>query len=339
MAKNTYTGFHTEGYPKWFIMENPIKNWWFGDAPGLWKPAVLVSTLRQGAAGPWVDTRTFDTIPRPSHLPSLTNRGSKLVKIWVWTLELTPKSGESTWWWTTHESFRWVSSPWLFQWDKRGQCPLITRVNYPLTKWDEPPCREHLQDMKDRFDAKTNMRSSRRGRVVYDKRRCEPMGQSNLPGSVASCIWWRLYGTRAWTISVSCTAWRSVASCARSTRTVPQEQCPTARGYRHPAVLEQSDATPRIHWCVLFWHKRSRRAKVLLYHGWQFSVALPQPLCDWWKEEDGLKFHWHIAYVDAFPIKRGICIPHTSEPWPSSSWDLATFPPLKSVYLSDPSYK
>ena len=58
---------------------------------------------------------------------------------------------------------------------------------------------------------------------------CEPMGQSNLPGSVAGCIWWRPHGTRLWTISVSCTARRSVTSFGRSPRAVPQERCPTAR--------------------------------------------------------------------------------------------------------------
>ena len=33
-----------------------------------------------------------------------------------------------SWWWTTHESFRWVSSPWFSKWDKWGQCPLITGI-------------------------------------------------------------------------------------------------------------------------------------------------------------------------------------------------------------------
>ena len=30
----------------------------------------------------------------------------------------------TTWWRTTHESFLWGPQPWLFQWDKWGQCPL-----------------------------------------------------------------------------------------------------------------------------------------------------------------------------------------------------------------------
>ena len=35
---------------------------------------------------------------------------------------------------------KWVSSPWLFSWDKWGQCPpkKLGWTN-PLTKWDEPP--------------------------------------------------------------------------------------------------------------------------------------------------------------------------------------------------------
>ena len=35
---------------------------------------------------------------------------------------------------------KWVNQPWWFQWDKWGQCPLITGVNLPTyDSWDEPP--------------------------------------------------------------------------------------------------------------------------------------------------------------------------------------------------------
>ena len=221
-----------------------------------------------------------------------------------------------------------------------------------------------------------------------DKRHChfEPMGQSNLPGSVAGCIWWpngRRIST-AWTVHLrrsvdgtidahrayqmtynshfdevvlvgmwaepgapiaSCKlklmrAWRSdvifgcvcpagmvsesqrlwpleprqlkpiCKTCTPSMSLTSQEPC---RSVNKP--LEETKTTRLSHHNVITKTKTTlsvspglaRSDVVLLCHGWPFSVALLHPPpCDWYKQGDGIKFHWHIAYVDAFPIKRGI---------------------------------